>query len=84
MRFVLAVAVLLSPATVYAQAEGPTVPIPVHRCVQRAAGVTCSPVRDGDGLAAADGYRRAHMSEYSTPSRTAMIDKRTPADGLTR
>jgi hypothetical protein len=72
MRYAFALAVLLLPATGFAQTMGPSAPIPVQRCMQTATGTVCGPVRDGAGLAAADGYTRAHSgNDASAPLRAA-------------
>lgn len=72
MRFIFALALLLSPVMALAQtAEGPDVPIPVQKCVRTTSGVTCTPVQDGAGFAAADGYHRVRQPDALMPSRQA-------------
>ncbi len=72
MRFTLALALLALPATAFAQSLEPIGPIPVHKCVQTREAVQCSPVQDGTGFAAADGYTRARQWDYAAPSQQAM------------
>jgi hypothetical protein len=72
MRIMLALALLLSPAAALAQGEMPAGPIPVHKCVQTSEGTRCSPVQDGTGFAAADGYTRVYHWNDMTTSQQAM------------
>ena len=67
MRFILALAVLLSPTAALAQNEMLVGPIPVHKYVQTRDGTRCSPVQDGAGFSAADGYtRNCHWNDVTT------------------
>jgi hypothetical protein len=63
MRLTLALAALLLPATAFAQQEMPAGSIPVHKCVQTTEGVQCSPVHEGAGFSAANGYTRARQGD---------------------
>ncbi len=59
MRYALALGLLLLPATAFAQQfEAPNAVIPVQKCVPSGAGQVCSPVVDGAGLTAGQGWAR--------------------------
>jgi hypothetical protein len=81
MRLAFALALLLLPATAFAQGgpTGPTAPIPVHKCVQTTSGDACGPVRNGDKLSAADGYTRADRPSAADRSQ-AMAAQPQPAE----
>ena len=89
MRLIIGFTALLLPActltlAAFAQsAMGPTVPIPVHRCVREATTVTCGPVQDGAGFAAADGYTRAWWSNAAVAQR-ATASQATAGSTFTR
>jgi hypothetical protein len=67
MRYVLGLALLLLPATAFAQMfEGPGGSIPVTRCDRTPAGVVCSKVVDGAGLTSDQGFVRADRGWIAT------------------
>jgi hypothetical protein len=78
MRITLALALLLLPGAAFAQGEMPAGPIPVHKCVQTSEGTRCSPVQDGAGFAAADGYTRIYNWNGTTTSQQAMSVQQGP------
>jgi hypothetical protein len=85
MRLGLVLAVLLLPATAFAQMfEGPNGPIPVHKCVQTTAGAQCSPVRDGANFTASNGYTRVYWWGEMVSPQQAMVALRGPEPYLTR
>jgi hypothetical protein len=85
MRFILALAVLLLPATAFAQMfEGPNAPIPVHKCVQTTTGEQCSRVQDGASFTASNGYTRVYRWGDEIPPQQAMVAPHQPEPYLTR
>ena len=83
MRYALGLALLLLPATAFAQMfEGPSGTIPVARCAPAATGNTCSRIVDGAGLTASQDYVRVDRSVFAAPSRFADVE--TKASHLAR
>ena len=83
MRIILGLVIALLPITAFAQsAEGPNTPIPVQKCVQATTGRSCTPVRDGAGFGAADGYHR--VQGVAAPLSQAMIVPRSAEPAIIR
>jgi hypothetical protein len=77
MRYALGLALLLLPATAFAQMfEGPTNTIPAAKCEQ--GGVACSPVVDAAGLTKSRGYVRVDPNIAVAPSRLATDRNKSP------
>jgi hypothetical protein len=77
MRYILGLALLLLPATAFAQMfEGPTNSIPAARC--DLGGVACSHVVEGAGLTASGGYARVDGNAVVVPSRIARVETKAP------
>ena len=78
MRPTLALALLL-PATAFAQtAVGPTTPIPVQKCMRTETGFARTPIEDGAGFAASDGFHRVNPEQITgvgSQARAGQIDR---------
>jgi hypothetical protein len=79
MRLTIALGLLLLPAAAFAQvAPGPRTPIPVQKCERIATGFTCSPIEDGTGFAASNGFHRV------APPGAAVIGRQARATQIDR
>ena len=84
MRVTLALALLLLPAAALAHNEMPAGPIPVHKCVQTSEGTRCSPVQDGSGFAAANGYTRIYHWNDPTSQQAMSVRRRAEGPSMER
>jgi hypothetical protein len=74
MRPTLALALLLLPATAFAQtAVGPTTPLPVQKCMSTSTGFACTPVEDGAGFVASDGFHRVKPEQITGVGQQARV-----------
>lgn len=85
MRITMALALLLLPATAFAQvAPGPTTPIPVQKCARAATGFSCTPIEDGAGFAASDGFHRVDPQTVTGLGRQAQATQIDGVPAMTR